>query len=686
MPEFVLTTRTTTYAMAVDDAGLLRTVHWGGRIDDVSDLIPLPMWDLSTNDMYADIAAEEYPVHGRFRYKEQCLAVTFADGTREMRPVVTGSTELDDDDGRHLVLHLEDSEFGVTIDLHYVALHDLDLIERWAVIGNTGPEPFTIEAAASAQFHVPFQDLTFRNMHGMWAAELQEFSQQVSYGKIVVESRKGVSNHNHNPSFILDDGADETSGQVWFGALKYPGNFKAVVEQSQYGGTAVQIGINDYDFALRLVPGQSLRTPAVVAGYSDSGLGTMSHRMHAYGRDLMRPALRDVLYNSWEATSFDVTTANQTRLAQLAQRIGAELFVVDDGWFGRRGAEADGLGDWWVNRDKFPDGLTPLIDEVQQLGMRFGIWVEPEMVNPRADLYRDHPDWIHRDPVREPDTARDQYVLNLALPAVQEFVVEMLDDLLSTNDISYVKWDANRPMSQVGVDRSVWLAHARALIDVVARIKDRHPDVMIEACASGGGRIDLGTLSVFDDFWTSDNTDALDRLTIQRSYSLLYPIKAMRAWVTDSPNFLTQRSIPLKFRFHSAMMGTLGIGADLSHFSDEDLETSTQLVAQYKDVRETIQNGDFHRLSNPSPNDYRLFQYSRPEQSVLFAFLPSSRIGRRGTRARLRGLDPDARYRFYANWAWQQKSGAWLMHHGIDLWLMGDYASEIITVDRIGQP
>lgn len=678
-PRFALTTPCMTYAMAVDDAGLLRTVHWGAAVTPASDLDPLPMWDLSTNDMHADIAAEEYPCHGGFRYKDQCLSIRFADGTSELTPAYMGHSETD-----HLVIHMADEQAGVGVDLHYRTIPDLDLIERWSVITNTSDAPMTVTAAFSAQFHVPFDDLTFHNVHGMWAAEQQPFTQPVGYAKLVLESRKGVSNHNHNPSFILSDHAGETSGNVWFGALRYPGNFKTVVAQSQYGGTAVQIGVNDYEFDLALAPGASFTTPTVVAGFSESGLGRMSHVMHAYGRTLMRTGPRPVLYNSWEATGFDVSDTNQLELARRAQRMGVELFVVDDGWFGRRGESADGLGDWWVNRDKFPDGLTPLIDEVHALGMEFGIWVEPEMVNPNSDLFREHPDWIHRVPDRDPDMARDQFVLDLTRADVQDFIVDMVCGLLSDADISYVKWDANRPMSQVGPDPAVWWHHTEGLLSVVGRIRERHPEVSFEACASGGGRIDLGTLSLFDDFWTSDNTDALDRLTIQRGYSMLYPIKAMRAWVTDAPNFLTQRSIPLRFRFHSAMMGSLGIGADLTTFSESDITESAELVETYKKVRPTIQEGDFHRLANPSPNPYQMFQYRSADQSVLFVFLPSSRIGRRGTRARLRDLDPDARYRFYANWRWQEKSGSWLMHHGIDLWLMGDYASDLITIDRVG--
>lgn len=688
MERFILNTRNTTYAMAVDDSGLLRHIHWGGRIDDAGDLDPLPLWDLSTNDMLADIAAEEYPVHGRFRYKEQCLSITFADGTRELRPEFTGSSQIDPPDEDppppdDLVVYLLDSDYGVGIDLHYRVVPELDLIERWAVTTNRSSEPFTVTSAYSAQFTIPFEDLQLRNVHGLWAAEQQQFTQQIGYGKVVVESRRGSSNHHHNPYVILSRHASETSGQVWFAALHWSGNFRAAVEQRQYGGTSLQIGLNDHDFALELAPGESIRTPTVVAGYSDRGFAPMSHRLHEYGRRMMAVGVRPVLYNSWEATGFDVTEQNQSALAERAQGIGAELFVVDDGWFGRRGEEADGLGDWQVNRGKFPNGLEPLIEEVHRLGMKFGIWVEPEMVNPRSDLYHQHPDWIHRDPNREPDTARDQFVLDLTRPEVGEFVFDMVDDLLTRHDIAYVKWDANRPMSQVGVTQDVWLRQIEALYAIVERLKARHPEVLIEACASGGGRIDFGALSVFDDFWTSDNTDALDRLTIQSSYSFVYPIKAMRAWVTDAKNFLTQRTIPLEFRFHVAMMGSLGIGADLTKFTDDDMATSTRLVAQYKELRATIQNGRFDRLDNPSPNDYRLFQYTDDIRAVVFVFLPSSRIGRRGTRVRLRGLQPDARYRFYSNWAWQEKSGSYLMNHGIEVWLMGDYASQLIVCDRI---
>jgi alpha-galactosidase len=673
---FGLHTRTTSYVFTVTAEGLLRHVHWGGRID-IKDVIVEPLWELSTNDLIRDITPQEYPAFGRFRYNENALRLRWPDGGREV-DLRYSSHEV----GDTLVVHLVDDK-GVQVDLNYEVLEDEDVIKRWAVIH--AQVPVVLESVASAQFHIPFQGLTLRNVAGRWGAEFQEVVQPVT-SKVVLESRRGVSNHHHNPYAVVSREATETEGRVWGMACAFTGNTKTVVEQTQYGGTLVQLGLNDHDLEIAVREGQSFTTPTVVATYSASGFDTLSQNFHAYGRSLMNPVQRPVLYNSWEATTFAVTCDGQISLARSAADLGAELFVVDDGWFGRRnpradGSISDGLGDWWVDPDKFPEGLGPLVDEVHRLGMQFGIWVEPEMVNPDSDLFAAHPDWIYHEQGREPDTARGQYVLNLTLPQVQTFITQTLDALLSEHDIAYVKWDANRPMSQVGAERDVWYRHISALYEIVAEVKRRHPGVLIEACASGGGRIDFGALAVFDDFWTSDNTDALDRLEIQRAYSLVYPPAAMRAWVTDVPNFLSQRSIPLTFRFHSAMTGTLGIGCDLTAMSAEDLALSAKLVAQYKELRPLMQY--LHRLENPSGNDYRLVQYSATQGAVLFAFLPSSRLGHTATTVRLRGLDPEAMYRFTLDWQEHEVSGQYLMQRGFRLWLQGDYASTVIRFDRV---
>lgn len=673
-PVFGLHTDSTSYVFAVTDSGLLRHLHWGGPTP-AADVMPPLLWQLSTNDLIEDITQQEYPAHGRFRYAEQALRVRFPDGSREL-DLKYSEHEAGE---RNLVVRLVDAR-GVIVDLHYEVLDGIDAIRRWATIGSEAPG-VVLESVASAQFNLPFPELTLHNVAGRWGAEFTELVQQVR-GKVVLESRRGVSNHHHNPYAVLSIDATETAGRVWGMALEFGGNTKTVLEQTQYGYTLAQLGINDFDSEIPLT--EPFVTPAVVATFTHGGFDALSQTMHAYGDRLMSDEPRPVLYNSWEATEFAVSCDGQIALADRAAQIGAELFVVDDGWFGRRspdeqGQTLDGLGDWWVDPHKFPDGLGPLVDHVRSLGMRFGIWVEPEMVNPKSDLFAEHADWIYREQDRQPDTARGQYVLNLTRPEVQEFITSMLDSLLDEHDISYIKWDANRPMSQVGASRDVWYQHTRALYDIVTEVKSRHPGVLFEACASGGGRVDFGTLAVFDDFWTSDNTDARDRLDIQQAYSLIYPPRAMRAWVTDVPNFLSQRSIPLAFRFHVAMMGSLGVGSDLTKV--DDLSEIEGYVRQYQSLRPLMQR--FHRLENPSANDYRLFQYDSPDGAVLFAYLPSSRVGHTGTIVRLRGLDPDARYRFTHDWQEREVSGAYLMNVGIRIWLQGDYASTIIRFDRV---
>lgn len=417
---YALQSAATTYAFAVDAAGLLRHLHWGKPVRDAAQ-IPVPMLaEVSTNDPVAHLTPEEHPAHGGFRYTETCLTVALADGSRELRLATVGHRAQGDE----LVVTQRDEFAGVELDLGYRVLADLDLVERWAVLRNVGDAPLVVESLSSGQLHIPATDLRLTNVHGHWNAEQQLFTQPVSYGKVVLEMRRGTSTHHHNPYLILDLDAAEHQGQVWFAALNYGGNFRAVVEQTQYGSTLAQIGLNDFDFAMTLSPGESVVAPTMVIGYSDSGFASMSHRLHEYGRRLMRrPETRPVLYNSWEAATFDVTCDNQIALARKAAAIGIELFVVDDGWFGQRHSINDGLGDWYVNPEKFPDGLTPLIDEVHRLGMRFGIWFEPESVNPPTRLFAEHPDWIYHIEGRESEVSRGQYTLNLTLPDVQPAIV-----------------------------------------------------------------------------------------------------------------------------------------------------------------------------------------------------------------------------------------------------------------------
>ena len=682
---FSLKTKNTEYVFGVDNQGLIRHIYWGSKIGFESDFEMKEICEVSTNDPVYEVTPEEYPVFGGLRYSENCLKVSFKDGTRDLVYKYEGY-EIKEN---VLVIKLRDTYYNFNINLHYKVLENNDLIERYTTITNESEEDIVVEEIYTAQLHIPYENLTFRNTHGHWAAEQQMFKQDVSYGKITIENRKGVSGHNNNPYFILDKNATETNGEVFFGALRMSGNFKGIIEQTPYGETLVQMGINPYDFEFTLKSGESFTTPSLICGYTNKGFEKMSHNLHNFAKEnLLREGLRPVLYNSWEATEFDVTCEEQIKLAREAKKIGAELFVVDDGWFGERNSIHNGLGDWYVNEKKFPNGLNPLIEEVKSLGMKFGIWVEPEMVNPLSQLYIDKPDWIYNFENRERTTSRGQFVLNVTKPEVKEFIYNMLDNLLSTHDIDYIKWDVNRPICEPGAKnleenkRRMYFDHIQNVYDIVRQLKQKHKNVLFEACASGGGRIDYGILGIFDDFWTSDNTDAYDRLFIQHTYSHIYPIKAMRAWVTDCPNFLSQRIIPLRFRFHSAMMGTLGVGGNILKWTEEEMKLAENMVSEYKEIRHIVQEGDFFRLENTSPNDYHLFEYTKDDEALLFAFLPQSKVGHRPSRVKLRNLDENAMYEFELNGEKIVKSGAYLMNYGVYIHLKGDYQSEIIHFKR----
>ncbi|EFF64113.1 alpha-galactosidase [Turicibacter sanguinis PC909] len=674
---FGLETNKTTYAFAVDNMGLLRHLYWGPKVNNLEDFDVPALAEMSSNDPILDLTDEEYPVFGGMRYKEHCLKVNFADGTRDIEYRYVGYTQTEET----LVIHLKDAHYEFEFDLHYKVYEVQDLIERTVSVRNTGNDIIEIEKVHSGQIHLPYQDLTLTSSHGRWLAEFQEFKQPLGQGKIVLENRRGISTHHHNPFFVLDHQASETNGEVYFGVLKLSGNFQTIIEPRPYGGTLVQMGISSHDCVISLQPGEEFMAPSMLVGYTNSGFEAMTHAMNDFAKQhVLRDGVRPVLYNSWEATEFDVHCDEQIALAKKAKEMGVELFVIDDGWFGQRHSDADGLGDWYVNTDKFPEGLTPLISAVKEMGMMFGIWIEPEMVNPPTQLLKDHPDWIYHFENRMNDTSRNQMVLNVTLPEVQEFIFNMIDDLLANYEIDYIKWDANRPISQTGISRDMWYRHIEAVYDIARRVKEKYPNLLLEACASGGGRVDYGMLDSFDDFWTSDNTDAYDRLTIQRTYSYVYPIKAMRAWVTDANN---RSTIPLTFKFHSAMMGTLGMGCNILKFTEEEMELSRQLIEEYKEIRHIIQDGDFYRLNPITSNNYQVYEYANEDEAVLFVFLPQTQISRLGACIKIRGLDADARYEFNLSDDLIIKSGSYLMNHGIQVKLSGDYASTIIKFKKI---
>jgi alpha-galactosidase len=476
------------------------------------------------------------------------------------------------------------------------------------------------------------------------------------------------------------------------------------VEQDQLQQIRVTGGFNPFDFSYKLLPGKELETPVFYGGFSHHGVGEASRLLHRFELTKIVPQAPDprprpVLYNSWEATGFDVNEAGQEALAEKAASIGVDRFVMDDGWFGQRKNDHAGLGDWYVNPQKFPNGLKPLIDKVHSLGMDFGLWVEPEMVNPDSDLYRKHPDWVLNFTGRPRSEERNQLVLNLARKDVRDYIYGFLDNLLSHNQISFLKWDYNRNWSEPGwpavapdEQQAVYVDYVRNFYSILRELRAKYPHLEIESCSGGGGRVDLGVLGLTDEVWPSDNTDPFDRLRIQDGFTYAYSPGVMMAWVTDSPSWMNNRSTSLEYRFLSSMQGSLGVGANLNKWTPEEFETAKQLITAYKQVRETIQHGSLYRLVSPRDGSEISVTESvalNKNQAVLFTFLHSSQMGYPFPRVYMRGLDPKADYRVtsiagpMAKGSPTVASGSYWMWHGVDVGLRGDFQAAAFRFDNV---
>jgi alpha-galactosidase len=707
---FLLTTSQNPYAMGIADDGSLRHIYWGAPLWNLADLPALaPGAELSSFDPRQMMENEEFPGWGGPRYYEPALKIVRENGDRDLvlqyvshrigaGGAVTGMA------GNDLEIVLKDIRDPIQVTLHYRVYPEYGILRRSASVRNGAAHPLILESAQSATWHMPAgagYQLTYLN--GRWEAETQLVREPIHEGMKILESRKGHTSHVFNPWFAVDQGdASEESGRVWFGALAWSGNWRITVEQTPYRQVRVTGGFNSFDFAYPLKPGETLETPAFYGGFSAGGYGGASRLLHRFEREQILPGgasarLRPVLYNSWEATEFNVDEAGQKALAEKAATLGVELFVMDDGWFGARNDDRAGLGDWVVNPKKFPNGLKPLIDRVNGLGMDFGLWVEPEMVNPDSDLYRRHPDWaIHFDD-RPRSELRNQLVLNLARDEVREYIFGVLDKLATDYPIRYFKWDMNRSFSEPGwpeagpaEERKLWVAYVRNLYQIIDRLRAKHPGLEIESCSGGGGRVDLGILQRVDEVWTSDNTDAFDRLRIQEGFSQAHAARIMSAWVTDSPNWVNGRVASLSYRFLVAMQGALGIGSNLNKWTDEDFALARKLVAFDKRIRATVQNGDLYRLFSPRAGDLTANQYVGPggKQSVLFAFRHSQQYHTAVPAIRLRGLDPRALYRIESidgklAEKQPQLSGAYLMEAGLNVNLRGDFDATAVVLERV---
>jgi len=693
-----------TYVFGINNRNELQPVYWGGQVN-VDDRFPSTMAkpEAASFDSSVTTTLNEYSGWGAGLFVEPALKVSFPDGNRDLVLCYVSHSIK----GEELTITLKDIERDLFVDLHYLVDHETGIIGRSAVITNRTKTQVTIEEAVAATWSLPSgTDYSLRYLTGRWAGEWNLQKQPIRPGETVLESKRGSTGHQNNPWFAIERGdhPDEESGDVWFGALAWSGSWRISVEQDQLQQIRVTGGFNPFDFSYKLLPGKQLETPVFYGGYSHNGVGGASRLLHQFELATIlpqapKPRLRPVIYNSWEATGFAVNEAGQEALAEKAASIGVERFVMDDGWFGQRKTDHAGLGDWYVNRQKFPNGLKPLIDKVHSLGMDFGLWVEPEMVNPDSDLYRKHPDWVFNFTGRPRSEQRNQLVLNLARPDVRDYVFSFLDEILSHNQIAFLKWDYNRNWSEPGwpavapdEQKAVYVEYVRNLYSILRELRAKYPHVEIESCSGGGGRVDLGILGLTDEVWPSDNTDPFDRLRIQDGFTYAYSPGVMMAWVTDSPNWVNKRTTTVAYRFLSSMQGALGVGADLNKWTPAEFETAKQMITAYKQVRETVQHGALYRLISPrdgSEVSVTESVASDKKQAALFAFLHSSQMGYPFPRVFLRGLDTKLKYRVTSISGALAKdspviaSGGYWMSHGVDLELSGDFQAAAFRFDTV---
>lgn len=681
----ILETKNMHYVVACDSYGVVRNLHWGkkAKYEDYS---------VESNDLGDPVNANfdrvhhEYTPFGGVMYRECSVKALQSDGCREL-DLICSQLKAEDN---CLYAVLKDSYYPFELTVKYTVYEDYDIITKTVKVKNTGAEDISVEKLMSAELCLPgVKPYYILNTNGAWGAEGYQAKTKLDAGSLIFESRKGTSGHTRTPCFVAYNNADERKGEVYFASLCWSGSFKVELNRDLFGTTRAYLGINDFDFDILLGAGESFTAPEVIFGCSD-GFGMMSRNLNRFAVDNILPKEFNrkplpVLYNSWEATEFDVSDEGQSALAVKAAKAGCELFVMDDGWFGARNNDHAGLGDWFVNKEKFPNGLDSLISKVNALGMDFGLWFEPEMVNPDSDLYRAHPDWAYHYPTRTAHTQRNQLVLNMTLPEVREYIFERMSTLLREHNIKYIKWDMNRPLSETGAEnlkepKMLWYYHTIAVYDIVDRLRKEFPHVQFESCSSGGGRADYGALKHFDMVWTSDNTDAIDRMSIQKTYALTRPVKTMRAWVTDINWY--NRNTPLDFRFNIAMRGSLSLGGNLNNYTDEMLAECRKYVDFYKGIRDIVQFGELYRLLDFEEDEISADIYVKPDktEAVLFIAAVNTKCMKQPVPLYIDGLDEERTYCFEYNGTEYKKSGAFLKNVGIPIDAKTQYFNRIVKI------
>ena len=676
------------YIMTVLPNGQMGQLYFGKRIhqrEDYSYLLEMmarPMGSYvfeSDRTLSLEHVKQEYGVYGSTDYRCPAVEILQENGSRisdfcyKSHTVSGGKPKLkglpatyteSDSEAETLTLVLEDKVTGIELELLYTLFAGSGIIARSARFLNCGKKPVHLLKAMSLCMDLPDHDYDWIQFSGAWARERYPKKRRLETGIQSVGSMRGHSSHEHNPFVILKrPTADEFQGEVIGFSLIYSGNFLAQAEVDTHDTTRVLLGINPEWFDWKLEPGEEFQTPEAVMVYTDRGMNDMSQTFHrlfqkrlarGYWRDRERP----ILINNWEATYFDFTEERIVEIAKKAKEQGIELFVLDDGWFGKRTSERAGLGDWKANPERLPEGITGLAQKIEALGMKFGLWFEPEMVNKDSDLYREHPDWILSVPERRQSQGRYQYVLDFSRKEVVDYIYDRMAEILGSGKVSYVKWDMNRSITEcwsaaLPADRQGEVFHRYILgvYDLYDRLNTAFPEVLFESCASGGGRFDPGLLYYAPQGWASDDTDAAERLKIQYGTSYCYPISSIGAHVSASPNHQIMRSTPLYTRANVACFGTFGYEMDLNRLTAEEQEEVKRQTAFMKKYRSVLQFGSFYRLESPFEGNVTAWMSVSGDRktAVVGWYRTLNGINMGYTRVKLRGLEPDSVYRVSAD-------------------------------------
>lgn len=683
-------------------------LYWGNKFSEK---------DLSGFQVLFDkkqMRQQAYPAFGDDFLFNPALRIIHADGTLTTSLVYDGyQVNTIDKNRAELNIALKDQLYPVFVNLKFVSYRNEDIITQRVSIHHKEKGIMKINEISSAYFPIKAYSYYLTQLAGPWGAEANLIEEKLLPGTKLIDSKKGVRTaHGHTPTFLLsvNGPATEHEGQIYAGALAWSGNYNLSFQVDDKNLLHINCGINSFASTYNLEPDKTFDTPEIVLSYSNQGKGQISRNFHNWTRKynlFHGDQLRPIVLNSWEGVYFDFDEEKITAMIDDAANLGVELFVLDDGWFGNkypRDNEKAGLGDWQVNKNKLPRGLDYLARYTVEKRLQFGIWIEPEMVNPQSELAKKHPEWIVKSGDRPIQQSRNQWILDLSNSEVQDFVFNIFDDILSlSKHISYVKWDANRHVQNVGStylskenQSHFWVDYIHGLYNVYQRIRNKYPDITIQACSSGGGRIDFGSLKFHDEFWTSDNTNALDRIYIQYGINTFYPSIATASHVSANLNHQTGMQIPLKFRFDTAMTGRLGLELQPNQLSQEELTFAKSAVSTYKEIRPIIQFGELFRLVSPYENNgewsSHMYVSKDKKKAVLFAYCLKFHTYEKFA-TRLYGLDPDRQYKITEINKSQNRSkfhgdgisftGKFLLNNSIEINITKPYESVILVLEEV---